>query len=261
MNALVISEIYLSQRRTIEHLHNLLERSFLELDDLKYTVAKNILYTYMFRLGDLEYEVNDTIMSMSRARRKLEILQAKRNLQEEIKHQEIEIILDLEFLKYQEQLETLREQILDSITYQKSPCLTTEEVEEIKKLYRKIMKALHPDLNLNLNCKQREMFHQAVKCYERNDLSGIRIIAALAEEREVDVGLDPESEIGRLGQLLESVKREIGEVKVNFPFNLQDYIVSEETIQTRRIELTEIIARYREFEEYYQQKILEVLNL
>ena len=55
-------------------------------------------------------------------------------------------------------------------------------MRELKKLYHRIVKALHPDLNPNLTQAQLNLFNNAVNAYESGDLNTLSIISVMVSE-------------------------------------------------------------------------------
>lgn len=82
-----------------------------------------------------------------RLQRKIELLRAKKNRRRTILLSEIKGILDGKFLKYQEKHDKQSDKINEALEGVRAPVLPEEENRELKRLCRKIMRVLHPDLN------------------------------------------------------------------------------------------------------------------
>ena len=104
--------------------------------------------------------------------------------------------------------------------------LSKEDARELKKLYRKIVKALHPDLRPDLSDEEYRMFQNAVEAYERGDLETIRVIAeTLGTSKSPEYSDDTMKSLirdrDRLLQLTKSVQDSIAAVKENI-LNMKD---------------------------------------
>ena len=78
-----------------------------------------------------------------RLKRKVELIQAKKNRQEKIVLKQIEDVLDAEFAEFQKKLDEQINKINAAIERSRFDVLSDEEARELKKLYRRIIKALH----------------------------------------------------------------------------------------------------------------------
>ena len=62
--------------------------------------------------------------------------------------------------------------------------LSQEEGKLLKKLYRNIVKVLHPDINPNVTEEKIQLLNQAVTAYKNGNLKTLEIIAVMmGEER------------------------------------------------------------------------------
>jgi len=98
---------------------------------------------YMLELGKLEYKVFEAQCVFLRLKRKVELIQAKKNRQEKIVLKQIEDVLDAEFAEFQKKLDEQINKINAAIERSRFDVLSDEEARELKKLYRRIIKALH----------------------------------------------------------------------------------------------------------------------
>ena len=64
----------------------------------------------------------------------------------------------------------------DALERSKADPLSEEESRELKILYRKVIKALHPDMNPEITDAQARLFDQAVSAYKNGDLPAMRLI-------------------------------------------------------------------------------------
>lgn len=134
-------------KESISELKKTLGDFVLERDNLILVVCENIKTAYMLEFGSLEYSLYESYCKYLRLRRKKEMIQAKKNRQEKIILSDIESQLDREFVEYKKKLEEKISGINRALERSKMEALSDEEEDEIKKLYRKIVKKLHPDLN------------------------------------------------------------------------------------------------------------------
>ena len=235
-----------SLKTDVDKLRTELSMLVLERDTLLYQECKNIEMAYMLSVGALEYKAYEIECAILRLKRKIELIQAKKNRQEKIILSQIEASLDEEFAEYQEKLNERVEKMNAALERSHGQLLTKKESHELKKLYHAIVKALHPDLHPDLNDAKIQLFHNAVEAYKHGDLNRLRIIdamvsdpAARAKESDGLVVLMKEKE--RLATLLQSIKNSIIKIKSEFPYTMKSLVHSLEKIEVRKTELEEYI--------------------
>lgn len=237
----------------------------LERDELLYQECKNIEMAYMLSVGALEYKAYEVECAILRLKRKAELIQAKKNRQEKIVLSQIEDILDFEFSEYQAKLNEQVDKMNTALERSHGQLLTDEESRELKKLYRAIVKALHPDLHPDASDAKIQLFRNAVEAYERGDLNGLRIIDAMVSEPAVPTeksdGLKVlMKEKERLAKLLQNIKDRIAEIKSEYPYTMKSLVQSSEKIKARKAELEERIKQLNEVLTAFTARIGEMLR-
>ena len=250
----------------VEKLREELIMLVLERDALIYKECKHIEMKYLLSVGALEYKAYEIECAILRLKRKVELIQANVNRQEEINLSEIEEILGVEFTEYQVRLNEQIEMMNKAIERSHCELLSKEESGELKTLYRAIVRALHPDLHPDLSAAKITLFQNAVEAYEAGDLNGLRIISAMVSEPDIPVEnrdgfavLIKEEE--RLTELIESMKNIINKIKSEYPYTMKPLVQSPEKIEARKAELELHITQLNEILSFYQARIEEMLGL
>ena len=249
----------------VELLRTELSMLVLERDELLYVECKNIEMIYMLELGSLEYKAYEAQCAYLRLKRKAELIQAKINRQEKIDLEAIDNILDIEFAEYRKKLEELIDKMNKAIDRNNGRLLSKEEASELKKLYRHIVKALHPDLHPNIGEEKIKLFVQAVKAYENADLNTMRIIAAMiSDDALYDTHEDALQallkEKNRLNDLIEDIKESIQSIKNDYPYTLKGLISDKKKTSERKNELISIIEQYKSAIAAYKTHIKEMVG-
>ena len=249
----------------VEKLRIELSMLVLERDDLLYQVCKNIEMAYMLSVGVLEYKVYEIECAILRFKRKIEFIQAKKNRQEKVILTEIEAVLDVEFAEYKAKLDELIGKMNEALTRSKGKVLSEDEFSELKKLYRAIVKALHPDMHPDLSSEKLRLFHNAVEAYEHGDIEALRIISTMVTEPIIS---DDKSdglaflmkEKERIIKLLQKIKNRIGEIKTEYPYTMKSLVQNPEKIAARKAELEDHIKQLNETLSMYAVRIEEMLR-
>lgn len=252
-------------KNEVEKLRTELSMLLLERDELQFVICKNIETKYMLELGSIEYKAYEAQCAALRLKRKIELIQAKKNRQEKIIISTIEEILDNEFAEYQKKLNEQISKMNDALKRSKADFLSEEDSKELRKLYRAIVKALHPDVNPDSSEAQIELFDHAVTAYKNGDLVTLRIIHEMVvnsplPEQHKDVMTQLAEEKLRLQGLLKSVTESIDTIKSEYPYTMKELLEDPDKIEHKRQELEGILSQYNEMIFTYKAKIEEMLR-
>lgn len=236
----------------------------LERDELQFVICRNIETEYMLKIGSIEYKAYEAQCLAMRLKRKIELIQANKNRQERVIIDDIEKTLDNEFAEYQKKLDEQIDKMNDALSQSKLEVLSDEDSKEIKKLYRNIVKAIHPDINPDVSVAQAQLFDNAVAAYKNGDLRALQIIAEMvgstslpAKHKDAMTQLVEEKE--RLQGLIKSIRESIDSIKSKYPYTMKEVVEDEEKTEQKRQELEEILEQYNEIIDIYQAKIEELL--
>ncbi len=251
-------------KKEVAKLKTEISMMLLEHDELKYVICRNIETAYMLKLGALEYKAYEAQCIALRLKRKIELIQARLNRMEKANHLEIEAILDAEFADFQRKLDEQIDKMNEALDNSNADLLSEEEVKELKKLYRKIVKALHPDLNPNITPAQTELFERAVAAYKDGALQRLRVIADMIND-EIDI--EDENAISklsaekkRLEMSLNKIKENIENIKSEYPYTLKEIIEDKEATEKYKAQIEDILSQYNELIEFYNLKLKEMLR-
>lgn len=121
--------------------------------------------------------------------------------------------------------------------------------DELKQLYRRIVKKLHPDMNPDATEEEKNLLDEAMKAYAEGDLDRIREIAEMLDEEEYGTRFEDNDEgIAGLKRLLMHLlerKTRLEEMIKNiinsFPYNAREFLKDEQAVQEKRDELNKKI--------------------
>ncbi len=121
--------------------------------------------------------------------------------------------------------------------------------KELKSLYRKIVKALHPDNKKNRTPKDDELLMEAKKAFEEGNLERLRQIAEMIEDEDIEKRFKntPEDIEAlknlkyRLKTRLMYLQREVQRIKNSFPYNEKDFLADDVAVAAKQEELNKII--------------------
>ena len=237
----------------------------LQRDELKYVICKNIETKYMLELGSLEYCLYQSECIIMRLKRKVELIQMRINRQEKIDVATIDELLDEQFREYQQNLEEKIKKMNEAIERDNGEVLTEQQVKELKKLYRAIVKALHPDLNPNVTKQQIKLFQNAITAYKNGDLQTLRIINEMisnnhSEDDNTDNIEKMRDELIRLDRMISSINGDVEKIKSEYPYTMKDILFDKEQLNQRKEELKDNIDQCNELVSFYKTKIQHLLG-
>lgn len=263
MSNIIINPEYAKLIEEIKQLKEDIASLYEERDELIYHVCKNIETDYMSRIGFLEYKLFEFQWEILRIKRKIELYQMKINRQEKPIEKEIEKQLDEEYKEYDEKLNRMSEELNEALERKNYGVLSEEDSLELKRIYRKLIKKLHPDLNEEYNEKDKTLLLQVKKAYENGDLETLRNLEILVS----DISENENIEIGEIDELRKSKEKyelivkdllkDIKKIKESFPYNQKEFLKSDILVNKKKDELKNEIDMckeiYSELEEILKQ--------
>ncbi len=264
-NGVILFPNYQKLKENIERMKIELSMLLLERDELKFVVCKNIETAYCLKFGAIEHKAYEAQCVALRLKRKIDLIQRKINRQEKIVIKIIEQMLDEEFAEYQKKLNEQIEKMNEAIERSNCKKLTDSENKELKKLYRIIVKNLHPDVNPNVSEVQIRLLENAISAYKGGDIVTLRTIELMVGEQKLPEQsqdamnmLFKENE--RLESMLATVKEQISEIKNSYPYTVRDIVEDSQKEKERREEVENILGQYQKLIEIYKAKLSEMLR-
>ena len=137
--------------------------------------------------------------------------------------------------------------------------------QELKALYRRIVKALHPDLNPDVTQDQLNLFYAASDAYQTGDLQALRAIAELLDSPGLAAGFAARkrenereqllAERERLRGLIEHIKAEIARIRATPPYTLKHFLEDPLWVKTEQKKYKQLLKQYRAERDYYLSEI------
>jgi len=208
---------------------------------------------YYARIGELQIELLQLQAETFAAKRKLEMMQAAINRNEEINLPYIELMVELEM---QEQLKKIDEEIskLGKAKNLLANLDSPKRSAELRKIFREMAKELHPDINPDLSGSAKNLWNAATKAYEDGDLESLRALRLLVSDvkNKTEEFTNENVLLTQINLLKEGINRlleEIENIRTVFPFTFEKQINDDAWVNEQRTTLK------KEMEATTQQKL------
>ncbi|GHV31327.1 hypothetical protein AGMMS4952_19840 [Spirochaetia bacterium] len=238
----------------------------LERHELEFHARKNIEAEYMLKIGSLEYKAFELNCKVLRLRRKHELISAAVKSREIIELSNIDAQLVTEFNKQNEKLSESMSLVNAALEHRFSDTPSAEEAAELRQLYLVLLKKLHPDLHPVQNEYTVKLFSAAVEAYRNADLSALRAVSGMAEDRKelMDAAVGSMDNLlsteAWLWDMIGALRKSIGAIKNSYPCNQKELLEDDERLRERTNIVIKRITEYRKICNDLERRTAELLG-
>ncbi len=215
---------------------------------------------YVKEFGSLINESFKVKVDCIAKKKGIEYYQMAKNRGEEVKVEELNKYLEETMKEYDKQL---KEMVKEYEECKKAGVSSLKTVEEVKKLYHKIAKMIHPDLNPRLAEKEgfTELWERVVESYHMNDLEALKEEEVLVNKWLSENGVKAQKiEVEGIEERIEKLKKEIEKIKTTEPYLYREMLESEEKVRQKKEELEKEIKEYEEYNKELEEVLKEYLK-
>ncbi|MBE7157117.1 MAG: J domain-containing protein [Rhodospirillales bacterium] len=168
-------------RQDCETLRGEVARLLTEAHDLIHITKPHLLAVYQSKLGAWELRRLEAQCAVARLKRKIALVQACVNRGEPVRPAAVEQQLETEFAAWQQQIADAAHTLAGAERHL-SHLMAPEDAAELRRLYRTLVKNLHPDLHPDQGNTDRLLWLRVQEAYGRSDLEEIRALTLLLEK-------------------------------------------------------------------------------
>lgn len=221
-----------------------LRRLLMKIDQLRKQISQ-IETAWLRRFGNLKVSQLECSVQIVRLRKEIAWIIARQNAGIPVDEQALEEDMERLMSGYVQEMETLCDQV--DASRQARPISEAEE-RRIRRLYRQIARAVHPDLHPELadRADVRELWNQALAAYECNDAvllenTALEISACLEKGGFLQLDLSEE----QIGRRIEKARRQLDALQEDPAFGLQKILNDAKAVKETAEALEKVTAEYK----------------
>jgi len=217
---------------------------------------------YIDLIGTLQYEEFALKVDVMRLKRKHQLVQSALNRGEIPDMELVEQTVAGEFDEYKQQIEAHAESLRDAKAILTAPLLSEDDAADMKRIYRLLVKRLHPDWNPDLSDEKKDLFVRAQAAYKSCDVQELRnILLRLEAEEPVRIKVETiDDDIARLERSLSDLRKRIEELEKTFPFDHRNLLYDKDWVQNKQEEIRTSISSLQEEKQMWQLFITSQTN-
>jgi len=210
-----------------------------------------VLGEYSAAFGERLLTLSSLEIDTARLKREIELVQAALNASQEVDYDEVDQTLQREFAEWQDRLTAQAEEmtrhrgVLDNL-------LDPAKATDMRRLYRTLVRRLHPDLNPEQAPARRELWHRTLKANEQRDLAELGALELLTRDDEspeaaqTPAGIDTleafQQEVDSLRSRHEDLLTKLDAQRHQWPFDQLAILRDPGAVAARQAELDQRIA-------------------
>ena len=215
---------------------------------------------YVRKFGDLHLRVFDKQIDCIRKKKMIGYYQLAINRGNAIDQALTDALIHEEMENYRKRLQTMIE---ENDAAKKMSEVTSVTVLKIKRLYRKLAKQLHPDINPKTGeiPELMELWNMITTAYNTNSLKDMEEAEVLVNKALERIGMGcMEIEIPNLEAKMEEAEADIKRIRETDPYQYKYLLDDQEAVEERKRELKAKFEEYSEYEKQLDAVIDHILN-
>ena len=221
--------------------------------------ASQILIAYTKRFGDLINSVFEKQVSCIGLKKTIALCQAAINSGKSIDMDSIKSSIDAEMQAYYRQLE---EMLAETRAAKESKQIPMVTMMEIRRIYRKLAKLIHPDINPESQKRPelQDLWNRIVIAYENNDAKELRELEVLTMKALDQMEEHIEIDIPDLEEKIDALQAEISMITGTAPYVYKEILEDPDRSRQKEEELKGQLEEYESYEEELQSVLDEMIS-
>lgn len=266
---LIISPEYERLSKKLRELRAVIIDLILEKNELLYKKKPELINTYVRNVGKLELELSGLREESVRIKYITDMIRIRIQFKKEVDIEAIEKKAYEDRPVIFERTDTVK----DIEEKKDDKKINKYEEEELKLIYRKVIKLLHPDLGADRTPAEERLLRDAIEAYEYRDVQALRSIASALEDSCTDVLYYHEGDIltvltGKINLLYKrktELEGSVKQIKSEFPFTYEKFLSDSVKVEKKQKKLEsgirseqERLEKLKDRLRYYKMKMAAV---
>ena len=220
---------------------------------------------YLQLVGENKLELLNYQLEAFMLRRKMELIRSAINRGSPILIEVIETLVQAEVKEQREKMQMEAEKLQQALVFVNTPPLADDEAAELKQLYYKLARMLHPDMNPDITPEQQALWLQVAEAYKQGNIERLRGLMVLAESGQPEFVKKLTSSIEELVRrsnylqmIIDANLAQIEKIKSSFPYTHIESFNDDSWVAQQNAMIREAIASVL-MEITATQKLIEVL--
>lgn len=209
---------------------------------------------YVKVFGDLILELFRKKIECIRKKKTIEYCQAAINHGNSIDQSQLQAYLEKEMADFQAQLQDM---VKEHEAALKSTTVTEKDMLEIKRIYHRLVKKIHPDINPAVTGSEElmDLWHRITVAYSCNSLKELQELEVLVMQALESVDLD-DLDIPNIEEKISDLEKEIMEIMETDPYQYKFLLEDSKAVEAKKEDLKTELKTYKD----YSNQLDEVLE-
>lgn len=237
-----------------QDLYKRYEELLIERDNLNKDAA-SIQIAYNKTFGELECRSFSGAVACIRLKKQIDFCQRLINRGKSVDRRDLLTYTKKVMTEY---YDILKEKFAEIDEARHSKASSTANVIEAKKLYHRLAKMLHPDLNPGVldDPELKELWNRITAAYRANDVKELQELEVLAVKALEESGREGDRpEISDIEEKIAELRKEIETIRTTTPYTYHEILTDEEKIEAHRQDLKKEIQKYRNYEKDLRKRL------
>ena len=209
--------------------------------------AESYRIAYIKEFGELTADVFKAKIECIRIKKNIAFCQKALNLGKKISTEDMESTVEKEMLVYNAELQSI---LRENNLAKESVYSDHFDVTLAKKIYRRLAKKLHPDINKKTEKDERlaELWNSIMRAYHMNDVERLEELEVLVNKAMKDLGEEAmEIDYTDLEERIEALEIKIGLILSDKPYSYGEFLADEENVKVKKAEMEKELKEYEDY--------------